>query len=95
MNCLRETAELATRIITLLADALPFDGAVSAHANGGGGREKLNTERSQQLLTRLHSKVARPAVESCSGEEEGGDQTGGAGVAHDGRTVHQLSHTEV
>lgn len=82
--------ELATRIITVLADALPFETV------GGGGRAKLNAERSQRLLARLHSKEARPAVESCSGEEEeDGTQAGEEGVAHDGRTVEQLSRTEV
>ena len=95
MNCLKETAELATRIITLLADALPFEGGGSTNVNGGRGRDKLNAERSQRLLARLQSKEARPAVESCSGEDEGGGQTGARGVARDGRTAHQLSHTEV
>ena len=62
LNCLKETAELATRVITGLADTVPF--------SARDQRLKLDKVASQNLLARLHSKEARPAVESCSGADE-------------------------
>jgi hypothetical protein len=85
LNCLKETAELATRVIGDLADALPF--TPGQPGRGHWHRHKLDPPRAKSLLARLHSKEARPAVESCSGADE-------AEAALDHRPV-TLPHTEV
>eukprot|EP01051_Picozoa_sp_SAG22_P008408 SAG22_NODE_638_length_8262_cov_4.658826_5_plen_191_part_00 len=79
LDCLKETAELATRVITTLADVLPFAADTR--------RPPLDATGVQRLTARLHSREARPAVESCSGADE--EAAPVAGHAPHG------SHTEV